>query len=707
MKFSDYPVPSLMTEPANVAQMAKPAQAPVSLTPVSVPSLTPPKASSAICAILAMKAAVDGDEGLASPVPVPDAVAAVTETGKKKATGKPKAKAKAKAKPAPVAKTPASAILQQFGYRVTYVQEVETAQQALADLLNRSLPILGLDIETMPKAAYREDPLAGLDPYRGDIRLVQVTTPEQEVLVFDLLTLPPALLQHLMARPLIAHNALFEWRFLTQAGLTPMDLHDSLLLCRIATGETRNLSLADCAKRCWSFELDKTLQVSDWSAPTLSPEQLDYAALDAVLAHQLGGYYWPVIGNTGQQAAYARFRQALPVIGQQMLDGVPLNVAALQAMTEDWQGQLDPLQAQLRAEMKLNPDSAVQVVKWLEQHLHPTQLVSWPRTDKGQLKTDAETLSTVTTDHPLLQSLLEYKGLRKNLSTYGKGYLDKVNPVTGRLHPQYRIAGAASGRFSCSQPNLQNPPRDPVFRALFAPAPGYQLVVADYSQIELRIAALLAPDAVMLNAYQVGADIHKLTAAAISGKSLDQVTKQDRQMAKAVNFGLIYGMGATTLAQYASTSYGVSMTLSDAQAARTTFFTTYPGIARWHSVTQARLYRDTVVSTQGGLRRDLRHGGRDARLTEALNTPDQGSGAECLIEALNALPSALRGLDARLVLHVHDEIVLEVAAADVDRAKVALVKAMEYGFNVLFPNAAMPGLVEAHAGPNWHDAKGG
>jgi DNA polymerase I-like protein with 3'-5' exonuclease and polymerase domains len=203
------------------------------------------------------------------------------------------------------------------------------------------------------------------------------------------------------------------------------------------------------------------------------------------------------------------------------------------------------------------------------------------------------------------------------------------------------------------------------------------LVVADYSQIELRIAAIIANDAVMLEAYQRGADLHKKTAAAIAGIAEVDVTKGQRQLAKACNFGLIYGMGAKTLAAYASAGYGVPMTLSEADKARSKFFAAYPGIHRWQAVTKARGISDSTVKTAGGLIRDLSKEPGGWQLTKALNTPVQGTGAEILLAALAQLPKAMAGLDAQLIHHVHDEIVLEVAEADSDRAKIGLVQAMD------------------------------
>ncbi len=604
---------------------------------------------------------------------------------------------------APAIPDTASSLLTRWGYRVDYIRDPEAARVALSAMLNRNPPLLGVDIETMADSAWRLDSKAGLDPYKSQIRLLQLAD-RDTVLVFDMLTVPAELLAPAMERPLIAHNAIFEHRFLTRAGLNPKLLHCSLLMARVATGKTQGLSLADCAKVALSVDVDKTLQVSSWHNPELSAAQIDYAALDAVLALKLSDAYLPLIRSTGQTAAYKRMVKALPVVSRQMLSGVPFDTAAHQSMMDAWRKEIEPLRESLATELRINPDSPAQLAQWLSKSLDADTLAAWPKTASGQLSTDADTLTKA--QHPALAGLRRYKLLGKQLSTYGDGYSGHIHPVTGRIHAEFGIAGTKGGRFYCRNPNIQNPPRDAAFRALFKAPAGRCLIVADYSQVELRIAALLAPDNVMLDAYQQGADLHKRTAAAVSGIPESEVTKAQRQLAKACNFGLIYGMGAQGLAAYASASYGVDMPLKAAEKARAAFFAAYPGIHAWHSRTRLKSAQDKTVRTHGGLLRDLGKEQYGWKLTEALNTPVQGTGAECLIESLIALPGALAGLDAQLIHHVHDEILIECAEGDAESAKRALTAAMEKGFAALFPDHPMPGLVEAHSGPDWHSAKG-
>jgi len=621
-----------------------------------------------------------------------------------------------KAQDAPSA-APAKKLLDTLHVDVRFIQDPAIARERIAHLLSTTAKIsqfpgsaggmFGVDIETMALPQYRNNPKAGLDPYLSKIRLIQVFDPCGFCYVFDLNNVPLALLKPLIeAREMVAHNAIFEMKHLLHAGIKPLRLHCTLLMARVASGQPM-LSLAKATELYLTdlqgMPLDKSLQVSNWSADVLSPEQIEYAALDAVLARELWRELSPVIKASGQAKAYRRMASVIPIIAEQALVGVPFDSETHSQWLAAWQSEQIPLRGTLEAELGLNPDSGTQLGSWLEKNLDATTLAGWPRTPTGKLQTNEDAFDRV--EIPALAGLIQYKRLGKKISAFGTGYREFIHPVTGRIHADFSIGGTRGGRFSCNRPNLQQAPSGE-FRQLFKAPPGYQLVVADYSQVELRIAAIIAQDKTMLEAYRVGADLHRKTASAIAGIPETDVTKAQRQLAKACNFGLIYGMGGKTLAAYASAGYGVPMTLAEADKAKGAFFKAYPGIARWQSLTKATGLRDQKVKTAGGLIRDLSKEVGGFQLTKALNTPVQGSGAEVLLAALALLPKHLAGLEARLVIHVHDEIVLEVADQDVARAKVALVEAMTAGFTALFPDVAMPDLVEAHSGSDWYSAKG-
>lgn len=597
----------------------------------------------------------------------------------------------------------AGPLLSELGYSVHYITDTETARIAVGRLLEADRPLLGLDIET-----------GGLDPIRDRTRCLQVAD-ESTAYVFDFDGVEPATLWPLMncGGMFVAHNATFEWRFLRRLLLQPLTtLHDSMLMARTVYGLQPGggyPSLADTAARVLGLTIDKSVRRSDWTAPgPLTPAQVHYAGLDSALAFRLAHPLRDRLRDTGQTKAYGLMLGALPTVAGHMLDGVPFDREGHRRLMVEWKAAAMTARDRLDNLMAgTNPDSPDQLAEWLARTLPADLLAAWPRTASGKLGTDADALAAWPDAPPELR---QYKEHAKLLSTYGEKYAGHIHPDTGRIHASYNIAGTRGGRFNCSKPNLQNPPRLAAFRRLFRPDHEmYRFIVADYSQIELRIAALIANDQTMLQAYRDGGDLHRLTASITAGVPLADVTKAQRQAAKAINFGLIYGMGPAGLRAYAKATYGVDMTPQAAQDAHSAFFRTYTGIHRWHAETKARGVYDKTVRTAGGLIRDMGNEPGGWKLTNGLNTPVQGSGAEVLLLALAKLPAALSGLDCRVIHHVHDEIILECSEADIEAGKAALQSAMVAAFDELFPGSGMTAagdLVEAHDGRTWEDAKG-
>ena len=566
--------------------------------------------------------------------------------------------------------------------RVPYPRTIEyqrTADKAVAVLAELLLQQpLGLDIET-----------TGLDPLQDRIRLLQLACRSGRVVVFDLFQLPAALFAPLSKARLVAHNAVFEYAFLAAAGIHLEVLHDSMLMYRTLYGRTA--SLQDAAQEVLLLPLDKAEQVSDWTAPQLTEKQLRYAALDAWTALQLGDAL-----GAGRTATYQLALQALPVVAQCHLDGVPFDWPQHAVLCERWQRDLTVAEQVLQQQLgAANPRSTQQIGAWLQQSLDAATLAAWPRTATGKLQLDRDVLMSHA-GHPVLGPLARQRTLQKLMSVYGLGYLKHRHPITQRLHPHYRILGTVAGRFGCSNPNIQQLPTDAELRRLVRADPGRLLVCADYSQIELRIAALLSKDELLLAAYSAGADLHAQTAKALCGDGTR------RQLGKCANFGLLYGSGAAGLQAFAKSSYQVVLTLQEAAQHRTRFLRTYAGLRKWQQQIDSAARLSRKVHTRAGLVRVL----EPYRMTEALNTPVQGSAAEVLLAALGRLPHWLRGLDARLVLHCHDELLLDCAEEDAPAAVAALTGCMIEAWQRLFPEAAMPGICEAHSGHNWAEAKG-
>jgi DNA polymerase-1 len=302
--------------------------------------------------------------------------------------------------------------------------------------------------------------------------------------------------------------------------------------------------------------------------------------------------------------------------------------------------------------------------------------------------TDDDALAAL--DHPVAGLLRDYRAARKCCTTYGIDWLKHV-AADGRVFAGWRQLGSEAGRMSCRQPNLQQLPRDRRYRQCFRPIPGRVLVKADYSQIELRIAAKIATEPSMLDAYRQGLDLHTLTAQHILGKA--EVSKADRQLAKAINFGLLYGMGAKGFRAYAQSNYGVSMTFAEAKQYRNSFFRAYPGLVQWHAKA-GRACKET--RTLAGRRRLF----PQPIFTQQVNTPVQGTGADGLKLALGSLWKRRHEMPGAFpVLVIHDEIVMECSAEQADTVATILKATMIEAMAPLID--PVPVEVEVHVSRTW------
>jgi len=328
------------------------------------------------------------------------------------------------------------------------------------------------------------------------------------------------------------------------------------------------------------------------------------------------------------------------------------------------------------------------------------------KTAKGQPSTAESVLAELAEQgYPLPQVIMQHRSLSKLKGTYTDKLPQQINPRTGRIHTSYHQAVTATGRLSSSDPNLQNIPiRTPEGRRIrqaFVAPPGYRLVAADYSQIELRIMAHLARDEGLLDAFRHDRDVHRATAAEVFGVELEQVSHDQRRSAKAINFGLIYGMSAFGLAKQ------IGVERKQAQAYIDRYFARYPGVLAYMERTRAQAAEQGYVETLFGRRLYLpeiqsKNGAlRKAAERTAINAPMQGSAADIIKRAMVAVDGWLleSGLDARMILQVHDELVLEVREDQVEALKAGLLPRMSGAAEL-----DVPLLVEAGVGGNWDEA---
>jgi DNA polymerase I len=327
------------------------------------------------------------------------------------------------------------------------------------------------------------------------------------------------------------------------------------------------------------------------------------------------------------------------------------------------------------------------------------------RYGKGKVvSTAADVLDALAPDHEIVRKVLEYRQLTKLKGTYVDALPALMDAVTGRIHTSFNQTGAATGRLSSSNPNLQNIPIKTELgreiRAAFIPREGWKLVVADYSQIELRLLAHMSGDPVLIDAFRQGEDIHTRTAAEVMGVPPMLVTREARNNAKAVNFGIVYGISAFGLAA----NLGISR--KEAEAYIKAYFERYAGVKRFIDETIARTRETGVARTLFGRERpipDINSRNPNARgfaERTAVNSPIQGTAADLIKVAMVRIDQALAGFESRLLLQVHDELVLESPGKEVETVKEVVRREME-GVSEL----SVPLLVEVGTGENWRDAK--
>ncbi|MGE9919171.1 DNA polymerase I [Desulfovibrio sp. SGI.082] len=458
---------------------------------------------------------------------------------------------------------------------------------------------------------------------------------------------------------------------------------------------------------CWQFLAGRAGDCIDLgvAAYLLNPEENDYgwprlsARWGAVLRHELESRGETAPGPARLGLAMAQlfeqrmekdgllelFRRLemplLPVLAGMEQSGVAIDAAAFRAFLDDVQGRLDQLTAHVYelAGTQFNIRSAQQLGDVLFNGLG---LPAPRKTKGGQASTSQQTLEKLAGQHPVVDSILQYRKLEKMRSTYLDPLPRLVDPQ-GRIHTTFNQKATATGRLSSSNPNLQNiPVRGPLgkrMRSCFIAGPGRLLVSADYSQVELRVLAHVSQDPALLEAFRNGEDIHARTAALVYDLPPDQVSPDQRRNAKTINFGLIYGMGAQKLAQ----ELKISTTQAKDFIAR--YFERLQGLKEFYEGVEASARKHGFVTTLGGRRRLLPDinsaSGQAAALArrQAINTVIQGSAADIIKLAMLAVArdERLRELDARLLLQVHDELLLEVPADAAEEAGALVARLMQ------------------------------
>ena len=433
-----------------------------------------------------------------------------------------------------------------------------------------------------------------------------------------------------------------------------------------------------------------------------------YACEDVDITLRLHGELRPRLAKEGRLAEVLEAIELplVPVLSRMERTGVALDPARLHAQSQELAERIDALEA--RAHELAGREFNLGSPKQLGQILFEEQGIPvLKKTPKGAPSTAEAVLEELALDYPLPKVIMEHRGLAKLKSTYTDKLPRLVNKGTGRLHTSYHQAVTATGRLSSSDPNLQNIPirteEGRRIRQAFIARPGYRIVAADYSQIELRIMAHLSEDRGLLDAFAEGLDIHAATAAEVFGVPLEKVSTDQRRSAKAINFGLIYGMSAWGLSRQ------LHIERNQAQTWIERYFDRYPGVARYMERIRAQAAEDGFVETVFGRRLTLpeihsqNRARRQGAERTAINAPMQGTAADIIKRAMIDVDAWLQDeaceIDAWMVMQVHDELVFEVAEAQV-AAFIEQVKARMQGAAEL----SVPLIVEAESGANWDEA---
>jgi len=515
------------------------------------------------------------------------------------------------------------------------------------------------------------------------------------------------------ALPKVGHHLKYDAHVLANHGIALAGMrYDSMLESYVLNSTATRHDMDSCARHYLGIETIKYEDVAGKGAKQIAFNQVPletasgYAAEDADVTLQLHRVLWERLGEEpALRRLYEEIEQPLvPVLFRMEHHGVLVDRDVLRQQGGEISRRIGELEqeAHRAAGQPFNLDSPKQLQEILFGKL---ELPVVRKTPKGQPSTAEDVLEELAASYELPRLVLEYRGLAKLKSTYIDKLPGQVDPRTGRVHTSYHQAVAVTGRLSSSDPNLQNIPirtqEGRRIRRAFVAPPGHLLLAADYSQIELRIMAHLSGDASLLEAFAEDRDIHQATAAEVLGIGLQEVTPEQRRAAKAINFGLIYGMSAFGLARQLGTDRGTAQDYVDR------YFERYPGVKRYMDETRAAARERGYVETVFGRRLylpDIRSRNRQQQQyaeRSAINAPMQGTAADIIKRAMIAVDDWLERErpGARLVMQVHDELVLEVAEDRLEAVRDRVVAFMTQAASL-----DVPLKVETGAGPNWDDA---
>ena len=512
----------------------------------------------------------------------------------------------------------------------------------------------------------------------------------------------------------VAQNIKFDMMVLSRLGIEVRgEKIDTMILHYLLDAESRH-NMNFLAERYLHYTPIAIESLIGKGARQLTMDQVnieavkEYAAEDADITMQLKQVLWAEVEQQGLVELYRKVEEPMiDVLAAMELAGVKIDAEQLAEYGVELNAELQRLEDEIRREADepmLNVNSARQLGEVLFGKMRITDKPKMTKTK--QYSTDEEYLQSFAGKHPIVDNILTYRGVKKLLSTYVEALPQLINPVTGRIHTSYNQAVTATGRLSSTNPNLQNiPVRDDMGRRIreaFVPSDEeHVLLSADYSQVELRLMAHLSGDEQLVDAFLQGADIHSATAAKLYHKSIEEVTSDERRKAKTANFGIIYGISAFGLSQRLDIPRGEAKELIEG------YFATYPQVKEYMDKAIAEAKERGYVVTAFGRRRYLHDitsrnaVARGVAERNAINAPIQGSAADIMKLAMIEIHRRFKaeGIESKMILQVHDEVVVDTLRSELDRVKQIVQQSME---NVA--SLRVPLISDAGIGSNWLEA---
>jgi DNA polymerase-1 len=515
----------------------------------------------------------------------------------------------------------------------------------------------------------------------------------------------------------VAHNANYDMMILANYDIQVRGLDfDTMVAAHLASRS--GLDLKELAFNVLQEEMTPIKELIGTGRKQITFDQVPvelaapYAAADADMTGQLREALEPVLRTRGTDRIMAEVEIPLvPVLVQMQRNGIIVDPDMLRNMSGDLTEQVYALQEEIYANagQPFNIGSPQQLSTVLfEKLMQPAWLKEQglppPKRTKTGFSTDASVLEELRGANPIVDKVLRYRELTKLKSTYLDALPDLVNPATGRIHTSYNQVGSATGRFSSSDPNLQNIPiRTELGRQVrraFLAQPGWKLLAADYSQVELRILAHLSKDPALLEAFHRDEDIHSATASQVYGVEMGDVTPDMRRLAKVMNFGIIYGLSAHGMAQQTDLDVHQSAEFIEG------YFGKYPGIRDYVEAIKQQARETLYVETLLGRRRYLpeiassNHNIRQGAERMAINMPVQGTAADIIKIAMIRIHRRMleQGVASRMLLQVHDELIFEVPPEEMEPMRAMVLELMPAAMEL-----DVPLKVELKVGPTWGD----